>query len=1134
MKKLHAIYGLMMAAIVALSGCQPKEQVEVLVYPDTFSVTASLDGTKTTNGGLSTLWAENDAINVFFTQDNTFQSAGKLTLSDGADTKKGVFTAESSPAVGTGEHDWYAVYPYNDKRTSPASYTKEDGYVYVGDTRGLTQSVYNVLDVVCGSACPMYAVAKNVTGTNPAFTMKQLASVIEFKVVNKTGAPLKVSSVTLDESESGEAVVGSFFMDFTGEAPVYTKSDDSSYWSSLAVTRIANPGELAVDEAAFVYMPIKPYTHVDTQDFKVIVEGEQGGKEGKAVLTLRPAAEKCTFAAGKIKTVTLNVETFEVDPDPAFVFNTEEAITALGQLVPGADNDGATSLDGVTLTSTDGIQLSFSKGSASTVPRLWKTSTAYELRFYKGNTLSFAAPAGYSIVRIAFDGAKADKTATSYPEGYFAGEWTGKSSTVLLYPGEPFNVDKIFVVLESGDAPLEPWLTVRSTSLNIGAAASTTTVAVSSDDAGWTVSTTASWFTVEKDGDTVKISAEANDSDKERSELFVVKHATSSLLEVNVTVTQEAGEAPGPGPEPEPSFVFNTAQGLAALGLSAPTAGNDGAVNLDAQSIISSDGIQLSFVKGAASNEPRLWMAADESMDLRFYNKNELIFKAPEGKSIVSIVFAGGKIGAATSKPEESYTAGKWEGKSSTVVLYPSEAFYVDTITVGLEDGETLLESWLTVTGTTSFEANESTATLLVSSDNIGWALNTTGVESWLELVKEGSVIKLRVAKNTDAARKTSFVVNHATDSTKDQIIEVSQASGEVITEVVTATVAEFLASGVVESIATAQPYQLTGLITEVKDAEYGNLTLKDDTGSVLVYGLTATEQGIKQNTNGTFAGKNDKSFASLGLKAGDTVTLIGYHIIYGTDTHEVIGAYHVSHVAGDVLTTLEFPATSNLVVGNTKSIKAKVTPEEAVVAYTSSDTGVVTVDAEGNITGVAAGKATITASVAAVPGSYTAAEKTCEVTVTAEAATTVTDVLDRALTGVTATNSYSDWSGKTSNSDAVYAGNSCGDKESIQLRSKNSNSGVITTKTGGKARKVVVTWNSGTSSGRTLDVYGKDSAYSAATDLYNANNQGTKLGSIVMGTSTELEISGDYTYIGFRSKDGAMYLTKVEITWEQ
>ena len=148
------------------------------------------------------------------------------------------------------------------------------------------------------------------------------------------------------------------------------------------------------------------------------------------------------------------------------------------------------------------------------------------------------------------------------------------------------------------------------------------------------------------------------------------------------------------------------------------------------------------------------------------------------------------------------------------------------------------------------------------------------------------------------------------------------------------------------------------------------------------------------------------------------------------------------------------------------------------------------------------------------------------------EVSTTVIDTLTRATTGITGT-SYSSWSGKTGDSGAVYAGQSAGGNESIQLRSNNSNSGIVTTTSGGFARKVTVTWQDGTSAGRTLDIYGNNTAYTNPTQLYNTP-VGTKLGSIVKGTSTELVIEGDYAFIGMRSNSGAMYITQIQIEWQK
>lgn len=144
-----------------------------------------------------------------------------------------------------------------------------------------------------------------------------------------------------------------------------------------------------------------------------------------------------------------------------------------------------------------------------------------------------------------------------------------------------------------------------------------------------------------------------------------------------------------------------------------------------------------------------------------------------------------------------------------------------------------------------------------------------------------------------------------------------------------------------------------------------------------------------------------------------------------------------------------------------------------------------------------------------------------------------ILDVLTRELTGVSAVASYKDWSGLSVNSAAVYAGNSAGDNNAIQLRTKNSNSGIVTTVSGGKAKRIIVEWHPQTSANRILNVYGKHTAYEATTDLYNTSTDGDLLGSIKYGESTVLDIEGDYEYIGLRSSSDPMYLTSITIIWE-
>ena len=98
-------------------------------------------------------------------------------------------------------------------------------------------------------------------------------------------------------------------------------------------------------------------------------------------------------------------------------------------------------------------------------------------------------------------------------------------------------------------------------------------------------------------------------------------------------------------------------------------------------------------------------------------------------------------------------------------------------------------------------------------------------------------------------------------------------------------TVAEFLKKEVDASIY----YKLTGTIKNLKNTEYGNFDLVDETGSVYVYGLTTEKQA-----------SNDKSFSQLGLKEGDVLTLEGTRAAYNGSPQVGGPAYYISHEAGD------------------------------------------------------------------------------------------------------------------------------------------------------------------------------------------------------------------------------------------
>lgn len=140
------------------------------------------------------------------------------------------------------------------------------------------------------------------------------------------------------------------------------------------------------------------------------------------------------------------------------------------------------------------------------------------------------------------------------------------------------------------------------------------------------------------------------------------------------------------------------------------------------------------------------------------------------------------------------------------------------------------------------------------------------------------------------------------------------------------------------------------------------------------------------------------------------------------------------------------------------------------------------------------------------------------------------TDYLDKAFTGNPS--SYKSWTG-SDNSDATYSGQSSGTNESIQLRAT-SPSGIVTTTSGGYLKSITASWNAATANGRTLDIYGKHSAYSEPADLYSndSSTKGELIGSIVYGTSTVFTATADYEFIGIRSRTSAQYVSSLTIVW--
>ena len=149
----------------------------------------------------------------------------------------------------------------------------------------------------------------------------------------------------------------------------------------------------------------------------------------------------------------------------------------------------------------------------------------------------------------------------------------------------------------------------------------------------------------------------------------------------------------------------------------------------------------------------------------------------------------------------------------------------------------------------------------------------------------------------------------------------------------------------------------------------------------------------------------------------------------------------------------------------------------------------------------------------------------------------TVTDELTATTLNVS-TKSYQKFATKTLSSGASYDGAAFIDSNNpkgIQIRSKVDKglyTGIITSASGGTIKSITINFNSNNS--QALDIYGKNTAYTTAKDLF-----GSAAGELIKNVSnskTAVTITPNkaYKFIGFKSNKGTIYIDKITIVWEK
>ena len=303
MKKLSLFLGMAVVASLSLTNCTEKESLREhssVSEGIPFEISTELD-VKTVNDGLATKWAENDSLNLFHAVagETSYVSDGKFTLDA---TREGVFTGELASALDNEQsYDWYAIYPYRSRYSTPANSSSKDTYLYINgryDTP-IKQNGNNSMAHLAGVNAPLYGVVKGLSSEQSLLVkMGSLASVVAVEVTNTTDTPLTVSSVKFTSTES---LVGQFYVDITGESVKYT---DGKYVSKTAEVDVTGATALAKGESAKFYVLIKPHTVAAGSTLTLSVNGYE--KESPAL------TKDVTFTAGKIKTLKFDYNSSSV------------------------------------------------------------------------------------------------------------------------------------------------------------------------------------------------------------------------------------------------------------------------------------------------------------------------------------------------------------------------------------------------------------------------------------------------------------------------------------------------------------------------------------------------------------------------------------------------------------------------------------------------------------------------------------------------------------------------------------------------------------------------------------------------------------------------------------------------------
>ena len=201
--------------------------------------------------------------------------------------------------------------------------------------------------------------------------------------------------------------------------------------------------------------------------------------------------------------------------------------------------------------------------------------------------------------------------------------------------------------------------------------------------------------------------------------------------------------------------------------------------------------------------------------------------------------------------------------------VYNGTVELVDVTVVNIQKSLVKVEGYDPADATIPMEGGNVTVNLSCKTANGISVEIPDEAKNWLGIVSVTGgaepVVTFHANANNGGDRSTTVVFKTTDDKGKEYT---AQATINQIGAIVECSIADFLAAEVGDT-----QYRITGVITSVANASYGNVYIRDWSGETYVYGIGS---------------KGD--FEAAGLKAGDVVTLVGKRGVY-RETPQMTGA---------------------------------------------------------------------------------------------------------------------------------------------------------------------------------------------------------------------------------------------------